>query len=75
MLLCLICMYGLMLLLVREVFDWLWLIRVSPYAALVIRGGGAPVRFLTTQYLPFGSFIQCSIHIIPHCIKYQYVSS
>ena len=50
-------MYGLMLLLLREIFDWLWLIGVSPYAALVIRGGGAPVRFLTSSILFAFSFL------------------
>ena len=50
MLLCLMCLNGLLLLLLREIFDWLWLIGVSAYAVLVIRGGGAPVRFLTYYY-------------------------
>ena len=69
MLLCLICMYGLMLLLLREIFDWLWLMRVSPCAALVIRGGGAPVRFLTHPCLvmsnDFGECADC--RMAEHC--------
>jgi len=40
-------LYSLLLLLLREIFDWLWLMKVSACAVLVIRGGGAPVRFLT----------------------------
>ena len=47
MLLCLMCLYSLLLLLLRVLFEWLRLIRVSAYAALVIRGGGAPICFLT----------------------------
>ena len=33
------------------IFEWLRLIGVSAYAALVIRGGGAPVCFLTVGNL------------------------
>ena len=43
------CLYSLLLLLLRVIFEWLRLIGVSAYAALVIviRGRGAPVCFLT----------------------------
>ena len=69
MLLCLICMYGLMLLLLREIFDWLWLMKVSACAVLVIRGGGAPARFLTHPCIvmlnDFGECADC--RMAEHC--------
>ena len=69
MLLCLICLYGLMLLLLREIFDWLWLMKVSACAVLVIGGGGAPARFLTHPCIvmlnDFGECADC--RMAEHC--------
>ena len=51
------------MLLLRVIFEWLRLIGVSAYAALVIRGSGAPVCFLTHPCLvmsnDFGKCADC----------------